>query len=125
MQPLQQVAKTPAPRWAPTVVVLGLTVEWWGVGGRNVEGRSKLWRSCTHEFYEFRPFLEEVTALRLGALRQSTEYMCVNYRKCEPLSQRRGVAYIECARTPAIPHYKEFNVHKEGKLLETPAIKFY
>ena len=27
----QQVAKTPAPRWAPTVVVLSLTVEW-GVG---------------------------------------------------------------------------------------------
>ena len=24
----QQVAKTPAPRWAPTVVVLRLTVEW-------------------------------------------------------------------------------------------------
>ena len=28
-----------------------------------------------------------------------------------------GVAYIECARTPAIPHYKGFNVHKEGALL--------
>ena len=26
----QQVAKTPAPRWAPTVVVLSLTVEWGG-----------------------------------------------------------------------------------------------
>ena len=25
-----------------------------------------------------------------------------------------GVAYIECARTPASPHYKGFNVHKEG-----------
>ena len=35
---------------------------------------------------------------------------------------RGGVAYIECARTPAIPHYKEFNVHKDGALLITPAI---
>ena len=42
------------------------------------------------QVYKFRPFSEEVTALRLGALRRSTEYMCVNYRKCEPLSQRRG-----------------------------------
>ena len=36
-QLLQQNAKTPAPRWAPTVVVLSLTVEY---GGRNGEARS-------------------------------------------------------------------------------------
>ena len=30
-QLLHKIAKTPAPRWAPTVVVLSLTVEW-GVG---------------------------------------------------------------------------------------------
>jgi len=31
-----------------------------------------------HEFYEFRPFSEEVTALRLGARRRSTGlYACV------------------------------------------------
>ena len=31
-----------------------------------------------HEFYEFRPFAEEVIALRLGALRRSTGlYVCV------------------------------------------------
>ena len=36
--------------------------------------------------------------------------------------QRREVTYIECARTPAILHYKEFNVHKDGALLITPAI---
>ena len=33
-----------------------------------------------------------------------------------------GVAYIECARTPAILRYKEFNVHKDGTLLITLAI---
>ena len=73
--------------------------------------------------YEFRPFSEEVTALRLGALRRSTEYMCVNYRKCEPLSQRRGVAYIEYARTPAPLRYTRFNAHKGGALLVTSAVK--
>ena len=36
-----------------------------------------------------------------------------------------GVAYIECARTPASPRYKEFNVHKGKALLVTPAIKSY
>ena len=39
--------------------------------------------------------------------------------------QRRGVAYIECARTPANPHYKGFNVHKGGTLLVTPIINTY
>ena len=34
-----------------------------------------------------------------------------------------GVDYRECARTPAILHYKEFNVHKDGALLITRAIK--
>ena len=33
-----------------------------------------------------------------------------------------GVAYTEYARTPAIHHYKGFNVYKEGALLITPAI---
>ena len=33
------------------------------------------------------------------------------------MSQKRGVAYIECAKTPAILHYKEINVHKVGALL--------
>ena len=65
--------------------------------------------------YEFRPFLEEVTSLRLGALRRSTEYMCVNYRKCEPLSQRRRAAYIEYTRTPAPLCYTRFKLIKEGR----------
>ena len=81
-----------------------------------------LWRSCTHKVYEFRPFSEEVTALLLGARRRSTEYMRVNYRKCEPLSKRRGVAYIEYARTPAVLHYKGLNVHEVRALLITPAL---
>ena len=32
--------------------------------------------------------------------------MGVCYKGCEPLSQRRGLAYIECARTPAILRYR-------------------
>ena len=36
-----------------------------------------------------------------------------------------GMAYIEWARNPAVPRYKEFNVHKERALLITPAIKCY
>ena len=36
-----------------------------------------------------------------------------------------GVAYIEFAKTPASPCYKEFNVHKGEALLVTPAIKSY
>ena len=36
-----------------------------------------------------------------------------------------GVAYIECARNPAVPRYRGFDVHKERVLLITPAIKCY
>ena len=38
------------------------------------------------------------------------------------MSQRRGVAYIEYARTPDALHYKGLNVHKVGALLITPAL---
>ena len=38
------------------------------------------------------------------------------------LVPEEGVAYIECARTPSILHYKGLNVHKVGALLITPAI---
>ena len=91
--------------------------------GRDVEARSWLWRSCTREFYEFRPFSEEVTTLRLGARRRSTGlYACV-LQGVRTLVLVEGVAYIECARTPASPRYKEFNVHKVGVLQVTSAVK--
>ena len=50
------------------------------------------------------------------------DYMGVMLQGCEPLSQRRGVAYIECARILAILHYKGLNVHKVGALLIMPAL---
>ena len=65
----------------------------------------------TCEVYEFRPFLEKVIALRLRARRRSTGLYAYMLQGCEPLCLWRGVAYIECARTPASPCYKEFNVH--------------
>ena len=33
------------------------------------------------------------------------------------MCQRREVAYLECARTPAVLHYKGLNVHKVRALL--------
>ena len=53
---------------------------------------------CTQVFYEFRPFSEEVTALRLGARRRSTGLYAYELQGCEPFTLRRGVAYIESAR---------------------------
>ena len=38
------------------------------------------------------------------------------------MSQRRGLAYIEYARTLTVLHYKGLNVHKVGALLITPAL---
>ena len=38
------------------------------------------------------------------------------------MSQRRGVAFIECARTPAHLHYKGVNVYKVVVLLVMPAL---
>ena len=51
-------------------------------------------------------------------------YACV-LQGVRTLVPEEGVAYIEYARTPAIPRYKEFNVHKDRALLITPAIKCY
>ena len=51
------------------VVVLSLTVER-GVGMKRLD--LSYWEVVTHKVYEFRPFSEEVTALRLGARRRST-----------------------------------------------------
>ena len=38
------------------------------------------------------------------------------------MCQRRGVAYIEYARTLTALHYKGLNVHKVGALLGTRAL---
>ena len=55
------------------------------------------------KMYEFRPFSEEVIALRLGARRRSTGLCVYGFQGCEPFYQWRGVAYIEDARTSASP----------------------
>ena len=76
---------------------------------------------CTQVFNDFRPFLEEVTALRLGARRRSTGLCVCVFTGVQTLVHVEGVAYIECARTPASPHYKGLNVHKVRALLVMPA----
>ena len=48
------------------------------------------WEVVTHEVYEFRPFLEEVIALRLGARRRSTGLCVYELQGCQPLLLRRG-----------------------------------
>ena len=53
------------------------------------------WVVVTREVYEFRPFSEEVIALRLGARRRSTGLCVYGLQGCEPSILRRGVAYIE------------------------------
>ena len=50
------------------------------------------------------------------------DYMCVMLHRVRTLVPEEGVAYIECARTPAVLHYKGLNVHKVGALLITPAL---
>ena len=58
---------------AADVVVLSLTVEW-GVG---MERQDPSYGAVVNtRMYEFRPFSEEVTTLRLGARRRSTG-LCV------------------------------------------------
>ena len=52
----------------------------------------------TQWIYEFRPFSEEVIALRLGARRRSAGLCVYELQGCEPFTLRRGVAYIESAR---------------------------
>ena len=69
-----------------------------------------------------RPFAEEVTALRLGAQRRSTGLCVCVLQGVRTLVPEEGVAYIECARTPAPLRYTGFNVHKDEALLVTPAL---
>ena len=65
--------------------------------------------------YEFRPFSEEVIALRLGARRRSTGLCVYELQGCEPFYQWRGVAYIEDARTPASPRRGGLKYIKAGR----------
>ena len=69
------------------VVVLSLTVEW-GVGMER-QGPS-YGEVVTQEMYEFRPFSEEVKALRLGARRRSSGLYVYELQDAEPFYQWRG-----------------------------------
>ena len=69
----------------------------------------------TRVFYEFRPFSEEVIALRLGARRRSTGLCVYELQGCEPFYQWRGVAYIEDARTLAYPRSRGLKYIKAGR----------
>ena len=89
-------------------MVLSLTVEW-GVGMER-QGPS-YGEVVTQEIYEFRPFSEEVKALCLGARRRSSGLCVYELQGAEPLYLWRGVAYIECARTPASPRNEGFKVY--------------
>ena len=51
-------------------------------------------------------------------------YVC-ELQGVRTLAPEEGVAYIECARTPAPLHYTGFNVHKGGALLVTSEVKCY
>ena len=81
------------------------------------------WEVVTREVYKFRPFSEEVIALRLGARRRSTGLCVYGLQGCEPFIPRRGVSYIECARTPAPLRYAGFNAHKGKAVPVTSTVK--
>ena len=70
--------------------------------------------------YEFRPLSEEVIALRVGAA-EALLIGVLSYRGCEPLSQRKGVTYIECADPSQSSVTQGFNERMMlGTLLVTP-----
>ena len=48
--------------------------------------------------------------------------MCVVLQGVRTPVPEEGVAYIECARTPANLHYKGLNVHKVRALLVTAVL---
>ena len=50
--------------------------------------------------------------------------MCV-LQGVRTIVSEEGVAYIECARTPAPLRYIGFNVHEEVALQVTPVLKCY
>ena len=110
--------------WGLSVVDLRLTVEWGGVGIRR---QDPSYGVVVH------------TSLRVQALHGGSNshtsrcpkavdwivYMCVFLQKMRTPVPEEGVAYIECARTPAPLRYTGFNVHKERALQVTSVIKCY
>ena len=50
--------------------------------------------------------------------------MCVELQGVPTLVPEEGVAYIECARTPARLHYKGNNVHKVRGITGNASIKY-
>ena len=70
----------------------------------------------TRVFYEFMPFSEEVTALRLGARRRSTGlYACVLHG-VRTLVPEEGGGLYRVRQTPPALSYKGFKVHKDGDI---------
>ena len=50
--------------------------------------------------------------------------MCVELQGVRTLVPEEGVAYIECARTPACLHYKGTNVPKVRGVTSNASIKY-
>ena len=99
-------------------MVLSLIVEW-GVG---MERQDPSYGVVVHtSVSEFRPFSEEVTALRLGARRRSTGFYVYELQGFEPFTLRRGVAYIEFARPLRPSVMQGLKYIKIGGLLVTPS----
>ena len=66
----------------------------------------------TQVFYEFRPFSEEVTALRLGARRRSTGLYACELQGVRTLVPEEGGGLYRVRQTPSALSYKGFKVHK-------------
>ena len=76
------------------------------------EARSQLWRSCKYtRMYEFGPFAEEVTALRLGARRRSTGLCVYELQGAEPFCLWRGGGLYRVRQAPAALSNAGFKVH--------------
>ena len=65
----------------------------------------------TRVFYEFRPFSEEVTALRLGAPEAVDWIMCVWITRVPTPYTEEGVGLYRVRQTPPAISYAGFKVH--------------
>ena len=76
------------------------------------EARSQLLGSCKHtKMYEFRPFAEEVTALRLGARRRSTRLYACELQGVRTLHTEEGGGLYRVCRPPPALSNAGFKVH--------------